>query len=229
MENRENGRMILNSIQNGPLVWSTIVQEDDTTRTKKYEELLVTAKLQADYDLKATNIVLQGLPPDVYAIINHHKVSKEIRDRVKLLMQGTKLSLQERESPHLSQPKIRHSSVLPSQQYQSYMDYQTLYVPEIAYHSPQVSTQPMIEFPQLGSCLDVPVFTQGDDPINCLNKAMAFLSDVAASRFPSTNNQLRTSSNPRNQATIQDDMVNMQEVQGRQGQSYAGTGYKGNV
>ncbi|GJT95726.1 putative reverse transcriptase domain-containing protein [Tanacetum coccineum] len=66
-------------------------------RTKKYEELLVTEKLQADYNLKATNNVLQGLPPDVYAIFNHHKVSKEIWDRVKLLIQGIKLSLQEKE------------------------------------------------------------------------------------------------------------------------------------
>ncbi|GKD79085.1 hypothetical protein Tco_1341706 [Tanacetum coccineum] len=68
--------------------------------------------------------------------------------------------------------------------------------------------------------------TQGDDLIACLNKAMTFLSDVAASRFPSTNNQLRTSSNPRNQATIQDGRVIVQQVQGRQGQSYVGTGYK---
>ncbi|GJT51634.1 hypothetical protein Tco_0977791 [Tanacetum coccineum] len=97
IENRENGRMILNSLQNGPLIWLTVVEEDDTTRIKKYEELSVAEKLQADCDLKATNIVLQGLPPDVYAIVNHHKVAKEIWDRVKLLMQGTKLSLQEKE------------------------------------------------------------------------------------------------------------------------------------
>ncbi|GJX44664.1 retrovirus-related pol polyprotein from transposon TNT 1-94, partial [Tanacetum coccineum] len=58
---------------------------------------------------------------------------------------------------------------------------------------------------------------------------MAFLSAVAASRFPLTNNQLRTSSNLRNQATIQDGRVIVQQVQGRQGQSYASTGYKGNV
>ncbi|GKF60280.1 hypothetical protein Tco_0177066, partial [Tanacetum coccineum] len=45
----------------------------------------------------ATNIILQGLPPDVYAIVNHHKGAKEIWDKVKLLMQGTKLSLQEKE------------------------------------------------------------------------------------------------------------------------------------
>ncbi|GJT21216.1 hypothetical protein Tco_0891153 [Tanacetum coccineum] len=54
--------------------------QDGTTRTKKYEELYVAEKLQADCDLKATNIILQGLPPDVYAIVNHYKVSKEIYD-----------------------------------------------------------------------------------------------------------------------------------------------------
>ncbi|GJV03475.1 hypothetical protein Tco_1337044 [Tanacetum coccineum] len=56
---------------------------------------------------------------------------------------------------------------------------------------------------------------------------MAFLTAVSFSRFPSNNNQLRTSSNLKNQATIQDDRVTMQQVQGRQGQSYASNSYKG--
>ncbi|GJY02560.1 retrovirus-related pol polyprotein from transposon TNT 1-94 [Tanacetum coccineum] len=55
------------------------------------------------------------------------------------------------------------------------------------------------------------------------------MSTVTTSRFPSTNNQLRTSSNLRNQATIQDGMVTVQQVQGRHGQSFAGTGTKGNA
>ncbi|GJT90696.1 hypothetical protein Tco_1079541 [Tanacetum coccineum] len=84
--------------------------------------------------------------------------------------------------PYISQPQISHSSIPPSQQYQSYMDHETSSVPQSAYHSPPVSTQPMIEFPQLDLGLVVPVFTQGDDPIAYLNKAMAFLSVVAASR-----------------------------------------------
>ncbi|GJY45992.1 putative ribonuclease H-like domain-containing protein [Tanacetum coccineum] len=75
----------------------------------------------------------------------------------------------------------------------------------------------------------IPVFSPGDDLIACLNKAMTFLTAVASSRFPSTNNQLRTSSNLRNQATIQDGRVTMQQVQGRQGQNYFGTTYKGNA
>ncbi|GKF23981.1 hypothetical protein Tco_0076303, partial [Tanacetum coccineum] len=90
MENMENGIIILDSVQNGPLVWPTITEEDGTTRKKTYAERSASKKLQADCDCKATNIVLQGLPPNVYAIFNHHKVAKEIWDRVKLLMQGTK-------------------------------------------------------------------------------------------------------------------------------------------
>ncbi|GKB10450.1 hypothetical protein Tco_0844373 [Tanacetum coccineum] len=85
------------SKQLSTLLWPTIVQEDGTTRKKTYAKLSANEKLQDDCDCKATNIVLQGLPSDVYAIVNHHKVAKEIWDRVKLLMQGTKLSLQEKE------------------------------------------------------------------------------------------------------------------------------------
>nr|GEW48159.1 hypothetical protein [Tanacetum cinerariifolium] len=75
----------------------------------------------------------------------------------------------------------------------------------------------------------VPVFSHGDDLISCLNKAMAFLTTIDSSKFLSTNNQLKTSSNTRNQATIQDGKVTVQPVQGRQGQNYSGTTYKGNA
>ncbi|GKG38617.1 hypothetical protein Tco_0460329, partial [Tanacetum coccineum] len=34
MENRENERMILDSVLNAPLMWPTVVQEDATTRKK---------------------------------------------------------------------------------------------------------------------------------------------------------------------------------------------------
>ncbi|GJX21839.1 retrovirus-related pol polyprotein from transposon TNT 1-94 [Tanacetum coccineum] len=61
------------------------------------------------------------------------------------------------------------------------------------------------------------VFSPGDDLIACLNKAMAFLTAVASSKFPSTNNQLKTSSNSRNQATIQDDRVQCNKFRGDKG------------
>nr|GEV01874.1 hypothetical protein [Tanacetum cinerariifolium] len=87
----------------------------------------------------------------------------------------------------------------------------------------------MTESPLVDSGFAVPVFSPGDDLIVCLNKAMAFLIAVASSRFPSTNNQLRTSLNLRNHAIIQDGRVTVQQVQGRQGQSYSDTGYKSNA
>ncbi|GJW39143.1 hypothetical protein Tco_0064988 [Tanacetum coccineum] len=67
MENREQGRMILESVKN------------------------------ADCDMKATNIILQVLPADIYSLMNHHRVTKDLWERVQLLMQGTSLTKQERE------------------------------------------------------------------------------------------------------------------------------------
>nr|GFB53687.1 hypothetical protein [Tanacetum cinerariifolium] len=69
----------------------------------------------------------------------------------------------------------------------------------------------MTESPLVDSGLAVPVFSPGDDLIACLYKAKAFLTVVASSRFPSTSNQLRTSSNLRNQAIIQDGKVTVQQ------------------
>ncbi|GKA51344.1 hypothetical protein Tco_0744540 [Tanacetum coccineum] len=102
-------------------------------------------------------------------------------------------------------------------------------IPQVVYQSPQAPTQLMTESPFIDSGFAVPVFSPGDDLIACPNKVMAFLTVVASSRFLSTNNQLKMSSNPRNQATIQDGRVTVQQVQGRQGQNYSGTTYKGNA
>ncbi|GJU79969.1 retrovirus-related pol polyprotein from transposon TNT 1-94 [Tanacetum coccineum] len=60
------------------------------------------------------------------------------------------------------------------------------------------------------------MFKQGDDLINAINHMMSFLSAVVTSCYPTTNNQLRKSSNPRKQATINDRRVTLQPVQGRQ-------------
>ncbi|GKC38997.1 hypothetical protein Tco_1051381 [Tanacetum coccineum] len=86
MQNKEHGRMILESVKHGLLICLTI-EENGMTRTKKYEELSATEKIQADCDLKATNIILQGLPSDVYSLVNHHRVTKDLWERIQLLMQ----------------------------------------------------------------------------------------------------------------------------------------------
>ncbi|GJS73954.1 hypothetical protein Tco_0706795 [Tanacetum coccineum] len=68
MQNREHERMILESVKHGPLISPTI-EENGVTRIKKYVELSAAEKIQADCDMKATNIILQGLPADIYSLV----------------------------------------------------------------------------------------------------------------------------------------------------------------
>nr|GFB44012.1 hypothetical protein [Tanacetum cinerariifolium] len=71
--------------------------------------------------------------------------------------------------------------------------------------------------------LVVPVFQKGDDPIDAINHMMSFLTSVVASRYPATNNHLRTSWNPHQQATINNGRVTIQPIQGRQNFVSAGS------
>ncbi|GKF01891.1 retrovirus-related pol polyprotein from transposon TNT 1-94, partial [Tanacetum coccineum] len=61
-----------------------------------------------------------------------------------------------------------------------------------------------------------PLALKGDDPIDAINHMMSFLTAVFTSCYPTTNNQLRNSSKPRKQATINDGRVTLQPIQGRQ-------------
>ncbi|GJV19395.1 hypothetical protein Tco_1368415 [Tanacetum coccineum] len=146
---------------------------------------------------RATNIILQGLPPEVYALVSNHRIAKELWERIQLLMQGTSLTEHERE--------FNHNVYSPPSS-----------IPQIEYASTVNQQQKQPEFPQLNLGLTVLVFKQCDDLINVINHMMSFLSVVVTSRYPTTNNHLRTSLNPRQQTTINDGRVTLQPVQGRQ-------------
>ncbi|GJT68677.1 hypothetical protein Tco_1020157 [Tanacetum coccineum] len=75
--------------------------------------------------------------------------------------------------------------------------------PPQPYSPSSVVQQPHHKYNQPASNLVIPTLHHGDDPLKYITKAMAFVSAMAT-RYPSTNNQLRNSSNPKNQATIQD-------------------------
>nr|GEX08422.1 hypothetical protein [Tanacetum cinerariifolium] len=73
------------------------VTEDGVTRLKKYSELSSAEAIQADCDVKATNIILQALPSEIYTLVSTHKVAKDLWEWIQMLMQGTSLTKQERE------------------------------------------------------------------------------------------------------------------------------------
>ncbi|GJZ13025.1 hypothetical protein Tco_0548255 [Tanacetum coccineum] len=78
MQNREHGRMILESVENGPLVWPT-VEENTVIRIKKYAKLSAVEKIQDDYvklvkDLQTTNF------DQLHAYLEQHELhANEVR------------------------------------------------------------------------------------------------------------------------------------------------------
>ncbi|GKA99576.1 retrovirus-related pol polyprotein from transposon TNT 1-94, partial [Tanacetum coccineum] len=76
--------------------------------------------------------------------------------------------------------------------------------------------------------------TSTDNLIESLTNTLALLNQSFKAHLPQTNNQLRTSSNARNNATVQDDRVVVQDVRGRynannQGRPFQRNNARGNV
>ncbi|GJT99314.1 retrovirus-related pol polyprotein from transposon TNT 1-94 [Tanacetum coccineum] len=215
MMNRQHGRMILESIENGPLIWPTI-EENGVTRPRKYSELTPTDAIQADCDVKATNIILQGLPPEVYALdplalVATHQITQspyqthqnsyqnsQFQPQVSLY-QSPRYGSTYQSQQHLNnQSSTPFSITYPSNDYQSSVHHNVYSSPSSI---PQIEYAPIVnqqqqqqpEFPQLDLGLTVLVFKQGDDPIDSINHMMSFLLAVFTSRYPTTNNQLRNS------------------------------------
>ncbi|GKE72796.1 hypothetical protein Tco_1534837 [Tanacetum coccineum] len=61
------------------------------------------------------------------------------------------------------------------------------------------------------------MFQKGDDPIDAINHMMSFLTAVVTSSYPTTNNQLRNLSNPRQQATINNGREQVEAILGNKG------------
>nr|GEV56592.1 putative ribonuclease H-like domain-containing protein [Tanacetum cinerariifolium] len=351
MMNRQHGRMIFKSVENIPLIWPTI-EENSVTRPRKYSELTPAKAIQADCDVKVTNIIIQGLPPEVYALVSNHKVSNELWERIQLLMQGTSLTKQKRECKlydefdkfaykkgetlrdfylrfslllndinvynvkleqfqvntkflnnlplewrkfmtdvklvwdlhttnidqlhaylgqhefHANEVRLMHErnsdplALIATYQltqspyqnhYNSYRNSQ--FQPQVflyqspqygsPYQSQQYSTNPSstplsITYPSndYQSSVNHNVYspqpsisqleyapTQGDNPIDAINHMMSFLFSVVTSHYPTTNNQLRNSSNLRQQAIINDGRLTLEPVQGRQVSFATGEGH----
>ncbi|GKA18894.1 hypothetical protein Tco_0698809 [Tanacetum coccineum] len=326
MMNRQHGRMILESVENGPLIWPTI-EENGVTRPRKYSELTPADAIQADCDVKETNIILQGLPPEckLYDEFDKfaYKKGETLRDfylRFSLLLNdmntynvkleqfqvNTKFlntlppewskfvidvklvwdlhttnidrlhaylgqhkfhanevrlmhernsdplalvaTYQMTQSPYQTHTKtlnfnhkfhyislhsmdhlislnntqtINHQHLFQSLIHPMIINHQ-LTTTFILHHHPSLKLSMLLQLTNNNNNLKLelgltdPVFKQGDDPIDAINHVMSFLSFVVTSRYPTINNQLSNSSNPRQQATINDGRVTLQPVQGRQ-------------
>ncbi|GKA69263.1 retrovirus-related pol polyprotein from transposon TNT 1-94 [Tanacetum coccineum] len=212
MMNRPHGRMILASIEKGPLVWPSITV-DGVTRLKEYTELTPAEAIQADCDIKAINIILQRLPIEIYSL----------NKSVKLYDEFDKFTYKKGESLH-----------------EYYLRFTLLLKDMNIYKMPleqfQVNTKFLNTLPDEWSIFVTDVKLVKDLHTTNVDQLHAYLEqherhanevrlmhELVTSCYPTTNNQLRNSSNPRQQATINNRRVTLQPIQGRQTSFAAGT------
>ncbi|GKA34139.1 hypothetical protein Tco_0720568 [Tanacetum coccineum] len=85
-QGKENGVNILKSIDEGPFQMGT------------FQVTLAEDKEMYNANIRATNILLQGLPKDIYTLSNHYTDPKDIWDNVKMLLEGCELTKEDHES-----------------------------------------------------------------------------------------------------------------------------------
>nr|GEY01778.1 hypothetical protein [Tanacetum cinerariifolium] len=89
MLNRPHGRMILESVEQGPLIWPS-VEVEGVTRLKKYSELSAAEAIQADCDVDVVPLVPK-LRKNRTAHIDYIKHTLEEADTLKELVESKRL------------------------------------------------------------------------------------------------------------------------------------------
>ncbi|GKB41687.1 hypothetical protein Tco_0886629 [Tanacetum coccineum] len=323
---KDNGENIMKSITEGPFQMGTM--RDTLTeggegalhlgpvRARVFADLSAEQKDRYKADIRATNIILQGIPKDIYSLINHYTDAKDIWDNVKMILEGSELTKDEQESQlydefenfcqikgetihvyyvrftklindmrniKMTMPRMQLNSkfmnnMLPEwsrfitevklnrglkesnfDQLYAYLKQHEVHAnenkmmmerfiqptndplalvskasnqkyPTQSSDSQQFSNQPLL----VDNCQMDTGSTSTDNLIESLTNTLALLNQSYKSHLPQINNQLRTSSNARNKAMVQDGRVVVQDIRGRynannQGRPFQRNNARGNV
>ncbi|GJV61226.1 retrovirus-related pol polyprotein from transposon TNT 1-94 [Tanacetum coccineum] len=323
---KDNGENIMKSINEGPFHMGTVSDviaggtegavQQGPVRARVLNDLSAEEKERYKADIRATNILLQGIPKDIYSLINHYTDAKDIWENVKMILEGSELTKDDRESQlydefehfrqikgetiqgyyvrftklindmrniKMTMPRMQLNSkfvnnMLPEwsrfitevklnrglkesnfDQLYAYLKQHEVHAnenrtmmerflqptndplalvsnasvqqyPTQSSKSPQSSTEP---YPSDNFQMNSGS-SSTENLIESLSNSLALLTQSYKSHLPQTNNQLRTSSNARNKATVQDGRVVVQDVRGRynannQGKPFQRNNARGNV
>ncbi|GJW38621.1 hypothetical protein Tco_0064466 [Tanacetum coccineum] len=151
---KDNGENIMKSITEGPFQMGTM--RDTLTeggegalhlgpeRARVFADLSAEQKDRYKADIRATNILLQGIPKDIYTLINHFTDAKDIWDNVKMILEGSELTKDDRES-QLYNDNDEFEHFLPKSKGETiHVSYQHEKYPTQSSESPQSSNQPSL-------------------------------------------------------------------------------------
>ncbi|GJX97436.1 hypothetical protein Tco_0353234 [Tanacetum coccineum] len=106
-KSKPNGKLLVNSIKNGPCVIRIIHEPGEansvplvaeSTYEQTNDELTDQEAKQIEADDQAIQTILMGLPKDIYAIVDSCQTAKEIWLRVEQMMKGSTIGAQEKKA-----------------------------------------------------------------------------------------------------------------------------------
>nr|GEY96739.1 hypothetical protein [Tanacetum cinerariifolium] len=213
-QGKDNRVNILKSIDEGPYKLGTFretfAESTEGTpqfgpeRPRVYSDLNSEEKDWYNADIWATNILLQWLPKDIYTLINHYTDAKDIWDNVKMLLEGSELTKEDRDSQLGLRDSNYDQLFAYLKQHEAHAKENKMMLERLSQPTAQPTADPLALLSNVSN-------TQHGSP----SSTLALLTQSYRTFLPQTNNQLRTSSNARNQATVQDGRVVVQNVQGR--------------
>ncbi|GJW20440.1 retrovirus-related pol polyprotein from transposon TNT 1-94 [Tanacetum coccineum] len=272
---KDNGENIMKSITEGPfqmgMVIQTVAEETEVAlqlgpeRARVFTDLTAEEKEMYKADIRATNILLQGIQKDIYTLINYYTDAKDIWDNVKMILEGSELTKDDRESQlydeferflqikgetihvyyvrftklinDMRNIKMTMSRMQLNSKFVNNMlpewsrfitevklnrglkesNFDQLYA-YLKQHEQYLTHSSMSQSTNQPSPADKFQLDSGssstENLIESLTNSISLLTQSYKSNLPQTNNQLRTFSNARNKATVQDSRVVVQDVRG---------------
>nr|GEY31371.1 hypothetical protein [Tanacetum cinerariifolium] len=135
-KSRRNGKLIHNSIINGPYVRRMIPKTGDTNRevpvnetfhVQTDDELTEKELKQIEADDQSIQTILLGLPEDIYAAVDSCETTQEIWLRVQQMMKGSDIGIQEKKAKLFNEWKRITSNEGESIEFYYHPDYTQLY------------------------------------------------------------------------------------------------------
>nr|GEV96100.1 retrovirus-related Pol polyprotein from transposon TNT 1-94 [Tanacetum cinerariifolium]GEV96103.1 retrovirus-related Pol polyprotein from transposon TNT 1-94 [Tanacetum cinerariifolium] len=227
-KSRPNSKMIVDSIENVPYVRRMIatpgepdlpILVPESFHEQTDEELTETDIKRMDADDQAIQTILLGLLEDVYAAVDSYEIAKEIWECIRQMMKGSDIREQEKKANLFNDGKssqTRHHSsfnfpTTHKDQSSSGTHLHQSFLINNKYN-PQPSLNQNFMQPPMTSLEDI------NDPNKAINAALILFAKEFQLSAPTNNNQ-RTSSNPRSRQIAQP-VINM--GQDRQTQNVGG-------
>nr|GEY97741.1 hypothetical protein [Tanacetum cinerariifolium] len=217
-KSRPNGKLIHNSIINGPYVRRMIPEPGDTNREVpvnetfhvQIDDVLTQNELkQIEADDQAIQTILLGLPEDIYAAIDSCETAQEIWLRVQQMMKGSDIGIQEKKAKLFNEWERFTSMMgnrlpkevdeLKAERLEKTQDPLELMANS---NNPYAFLAPHQDQPSFNqNYMQQPIPNHEDitDPTTAMNMALALMAKAFKLNYSTpTNNNQRISSNPRN-------------------------------